>query len=873
MGAPLPAYFADAFTDNPDPDLALTNLERWLGATGNPSVYLEQIAGAPALGRQLIMILGASQPLADSLIQNPELASLVFEPGRLSIPPTAEQVLADGRRLLRGTTSFTHALDRLRYVRQRWTLPIVLNDLGGGWPQEQVWRALSAVADALISLARDAVWEETRTRRELPPECPVLVVGYGKLGGEELNYSSDVDLVYVGMDDMDEPLSRSASRSCEALGRALSERMGRGSLYRVDLRLRPYGGTGPILPSMRAVEAYYNLYAEHWEVQALLRSRPIAGPEPLMRRWEAMRVRTCFRPRLTEMAIDEMLAMRARIEEGAAADDLKRGPGGIRDVEFLVQVLQLLHGHDHPALQLRPTCDAIRALDSAGFMEHPVADALLDAYTFLRKLEHRAQLVGDRQTHRIPASAEGREQIARSMGAEQWAQAASALETHRRTIQSLYRSSLSLDPATDALSGASRDAVAREMEAQGPAALQWFDVLPESGRFYEVLAKEPACLERIRTILLRAPRLVSTFKASVPLTELLLSGEIESVDDPVQRIAGLPTDLPLSNLADHYRSGATSLLAQWSLAPTAGQPSPFDLGERLAALTEAMLLHCLHRLYADFDVVATGSFGSYEPGPGSDADLILLVKDRERHAGAEQQAQDLLDLVGRLKRFGAPLSLDLRLRPEGRKGLLVRTYEGFRSYDFEGMEMWERFALGNARLIAGNPEALGVVRHSAYGLPLSPERLRELMRMKRRVETERVKPQHVHRDVKLGSGGLSDIEWFVHLHEMRYPEATLAANGELPLMDERIRRIARVGLINAVEAETLQEARRYLADLRSRIYLQGLSDDLMPENPDRLDRLAEGFGLAGANELLARHRTVTEFVRRLFLDAVDRLRP
>jgi glutamate-ammonia-ligase adenylyltransferase len=186
------------------------------------------------------------------------------------------------------------------------------------------------------------------------------------------------------------------------------------------------------------------------------------------------------------------------------------------------------------------------------------------------------------------------------------------------------------------------------------------------------------------------------------------------------------------------------------------------------------------------------------------------------------------------------------------------------------MEMWERFALGHARQLAGNPEALRLVLHSAYGLPLTPERLKELAKMKRRIETERVKPQHVRRNVKLGLGGLSDIEWLVHLHEMRYPTATHA--GDSTEMPDRIRMLGRAGLMNALEVELLLQARSHLTDLRYRLYLMGQSDDLVPENPDRLDRLAHTLGFEDGNAFLAHHERIIDGVRRLYTEGLERLR-
>jgi [glutamine synthetase] adenylyltransferase / [glutamine synthetase]-adenylyl-L-tyrosine phosphorylase len=220
--------------------------------------------------------------------------------------------------------------------------------------------------------------------------------------------------------------------------------------------------------------------------------------------------------------------------------------------------------------------------------------------------------------------------------------------------------------------------------------------------------------------------------------------------------------------------------------------------------------------------------------------------------------------------LGAPVDLDLRLRPEGGKGLLVRTHAGFRSYELESMEMWERFALGQARMVRGDSASLEIVMRAAHALPLTPERLKELLRIKRRIESERLRPQHARRDVKLGYGGLMDLEWFVHLHEMRYPTATRA--GSAVRVDERIRLIARAQLINAVEAEELLAARTHLLELRLRLGLLGYTPDVLPENPDKLDRLAQSSRYTDGNDLLARHEAVIERVRAVYLEGLDRLK-
>ncbi len=848
----VPAHIIEA---NPDPEAALTNLERWLQATGSPRLYLEQLTAQPQEAKKLLFLFGAAQPLADALIQNPELGSLLLDPKESNKTPTTETIKEEGQRLLSSTTSTHHTLDRLRYLKQRFLLPIAANDLSGDWPQETVWQALSDLAEAIIALALKTLWTNFRENKDLPEQPLIAIVAFGKLGARELNYSSDVDLVYVLQDNATEKTERECSRFCEQLGRALSDRMGRGALFRVDLRLRPYGAAGPILRSFSSYAGYYELYAEPWEIQALLKSRVIAGL-PIAPQWQDLIKERVYGHPVSEAFIAETLATRSRIEDLAKGDDLKRGWGGIRDVEFLCQTLQLANGS--PEIQKQATCDALRALAQEHILEEHAAQALIQGYTFLRKLEHRLQMLGDQQTHTLPEDPAKKEKIALAMSLDNWPALNETLEFHRRTIHSLYRSILQQE--SEQVS--ERERLAGKAGKRAPALWQWFDVFPHADAYYRSLEENEGSLGRILTILDKAPKLIAPFKLSLDMTELLLSGEIEEQENLTTRLENLgPTTAP-RKVAEALAAATLSASAKWVLT---GTP---DLNEAFTQIYDALLLHCVKRLEGRLDVVALGSYGCGEAGPGSDMDLLLLTEKGQ--AGAEMAAQELLSFLTQLKRFGPDLTVDLRLRPDGGKGLLVRSYDGFGNYEIQDMEMWERFALGHARLVSGRAEAMDLVRHAAYALPLTPERLQELLAMKRRIETERLQPQHKDRDVKLGHGGLNDIEWTVHLVEMRYPTATRA--GETPNMAERIRNLGRASLLNAVEVEGLLSARRHLLDLRSRLYLLEAKHDLVPENPDRLNRLAEALGLPDGNEFLRRHNLVTQWVRDLFLATLERLK-
>ncbi|MCW5943832.1 MAG: nucleotidyltransferase domain-containing protein [Fimbriimonadaceae bacterium] len=852
---PLSDFVSTAFRGCPDPDGALTNFERWLRSSSSPETQLRFLAQSVRLARLLMLIFGASRHLSDALIQNPELAGLITDPDALRERPQRDNILSEGRTLLASSSSFTHSLDRLRFLKQRWQLPIVVNDLAGLWQAEEVWRAISEVADALIQLAVETVASQHGWSGSLP----LMVIAYGKLGGGEVNYSSDVDLAYVHEDGLSDDDLRRLTRTCEAIGRALGDRMGRGSLYRVDLRLRPYGSSGPILRSMRAVEKYFDAYAEPWERQALLRTRPILGGPELVERWEAMRGSVCFPARLSDRSVEEMVAMRARIEETADQDDLKRGVGGIRDVEFLTQTLQMVHGGSRSALRVRGTLDALRALDEEGLLDPASVRTLADGYRFLRQLEHRCQLVGDLQTHQLPGHEAGRDHLARLMGLAGRADLEEQLSLHRRSVRSLYEAHVGAAEAPPS----ARRLVAERLGPLAPPALQWFDVQPEAEAYYASLAENEGSLGRVERVLAAAPMLVPRLKSSLAVTELLLSGEIEEDLDWASRVRDLPLDASPEQVATSLRNGWTVLGARWILDPG------FPIAESLGKLYDETLSHIAKRLSVEFDIVALGSYACGDLSPASDLDVVLLVRETRLHAEAEAHAQQSLAFLAALKRYDAPVELDLRLRPEGGKGLLVRTYEGFRKYELEDMELWERFALGRTRLVHGSTESSGLLAKASYALPLTPERLDELVAMKRRIETERVLPTHRRRNVKLGHGGLSDIEWLVQLHQMRYPTATHA--GSAVRTDERLRLLAHAHLINAVELEELLIAQRYLCHIRNRLCLLGHKGDLLPENPDKLERLARLEGLSDPNAFLAHHEHIVEVVRLLYVEGLQRL--
>lgn len=815
------------------PDQAIVNLERWLASSSSPATMAETLASTPQLAQLLVQLFGASHQIADVLVQNPELANLVLDPSTYTERPDKEKIRANLATAISATSSYSHALDRLRFAKQAWHLRIAAADLSNAWQEPEVWAALSTVAVALVATARDLVWKNIAEQRQINGSCPVAIVAFGKLGGQELNFSSDIDLVYLLEDGTPPETEKAAAKFCEAFGRALSDRMGRGALYRVDLRLRPFGGTGPLAPKFSAVEGYYERYAEPWEHLALVRSRVIAGGAEVKERWSQMRQRVCFLPARGEWFVEGLLKMRDRIEERHDESDIKRGAGGIRDIEFLVQILQLLHGIDKPDLQGLATIETLCALRDHGIIERHAANEIAAAYTFLRQVEHRIQLLGDQQSHTVPEDEDERRSLAIRCGFSALRAFDSALALHRANARNWYTSVLRQSPSSEP-----REQVLQRAGSDAAILSQWIDAIPESETYYASLLENQSSLERVTKIAHAAPALVPMLKAHVSVTEQVLSGEIL---EPAEGLA------KQGELAKAIKRAWLRTVVRWVLDPAT------DLGNALSDIYDETLKSLLEP--TGLDTIALGSFGGRELALFSDLDVVFWKHGALDHELDEKQAQTVLASVQALRRSGAQIELDLRLRPEGKKGRLVHSAESFAQYAEAKMEPWERLALGRARASEPLPSQ---ILEAAFGKPLDQVTVTSLERVKRRVENERVPVQYRRRHIKLGPGGQDDVLWAVGLLWWKHLGA-LKPN--VSSVIERTKWLAEERLIAPEEARAIDSAWRFFAELRLRLGLLGYDDEVLPENPDKLARLGAVCGWGGANDVLAQNEDHANTVR------------
>ena len=415
----------------PDPDMALNNLDRFVAQARNPLSLGTLFERDPTAMPTLVQIFSTSQHLSDLLVADPEGFDLL----RLTEgAPVARQMLVED--LVAEVSALEHeqtVLRSLRRFKRRETLRIAYGDIVREQSLQTVTAQISYLADAILEGALHAAWRKLRAQRGDPigPDgrrARFVVLGMGKLGGCELNYSSDVNLIFLydeeGKTDGPRPVSNHEffEHLARELVRLLTESTELGSVYRVDLRLRPDGQRGPMVMGLPAMLNYYDGRGRTWERQAYIKARPVAGDLDLGRQFLDQLSPWIYGRYLSRADIGGIKALKRRIEQQAHGDDqvrdVKVGHGGIRDIEFVIQFLQLLNGGDLPQLRTGNTLEAMARLEQCGCLTNQERVLLGENYNFLRKIEHRLQILFDLQTHLMPADEAEQRKLALRMGYE-----------------------------------------------------------------------------------------------------------------------------------------------------------------------------------------------------------------------------------------------------------------------------------------------------------------------------------------------------------------------------------------------------------------------------------------------------------------------
>ncbi|MFF5566668.1 bifunctional [glutamine synthetase] adenylyltransferase/[glutamine synthetase]-adenylyl-L-tyrosine phosphorylase [Streptomyces sp. NPDC012623] len=924
----------DALGGTADPDLALHGLARLAEAQPPEErrVLMDAVVTAKPLRDRLLGVLGASEALGDHLATHPEDWRVLITYELSDLHPGVED-------FERGLAEATDPVS-LRVAYRRSLLAIAARDVCG---TTDVAETAAELADLATATLRAALAIAKAAAPEDAAACRLAVIAMGKCGGHELNYVSDVDVIFVGepaepsREGVDEAGAiRAATRLASHLMRICSESNIEGTIWPVDANLRPEGRNGPLVRTLSSHLAYYQRWAKTWEFQALLKARAVAGDPELGARYIEAVSPLVWQAAERDHFVPDVQKMRRRVIDnippGQVERELKLGPGGLRDVEFAVQLLQLVHGRNDASLRVGSTLEALAALAAGGYVGRTDAAQLDEAYRFLRAMEHRIQLYRLRRTHLVPEEEADLRRLGRSLGlrGDPVAELNQAWKRHAAVVRRLHEkifyrplldavaqlapgeirlSTKAAGQRLEALGYADPVAALRHLEALSsgvtrkaaiqrtllPVLLGWFadsadpdagllgfrkvsDALGKTPWYLRLLRDEGAAAENLARVLsagrfapdllLRAPEAVAMLGDPNGLTprgrdhleqEVLAAvGRADTAEGAVAAARGV-------RRRELFRTTAADIIGSYGTEESPAEKDPGALVDRvgnaltdLNAATLAGALRAVVRtqwgdtLPTRFAVIGMGRFGGHELSYSSDADVLFVHEPREgvSEQEAARAANAVVTEMRRLLQVPSsepPLMIDADLRPEGKSGPMVRTLASYAAYYRRWSLGWESQALLRAEPMAGDAdlgrrfiELIDPLRYPAEGL--SEDAVREIRRLKARMETERL-PRGADPTLhtKLGRGGLSDVEWTVQLLQMRHGAAEPALR--TTRTREALAAALAAGLISAEDARVLDDAWVLATRVRNGAMLvRGRPGDTFPSDGRELGAMGRYLG-------------------------------
>lgn len=762
----------DAASATPDPERSLKNLQTF--CSRNPR-HIEQLT---ANIRPASMLFSFSQFLATFAISSPDA---FFEALDSFHKPLDREVIHQSLETeieCLANPSKEMLMTVIRNFNKKMLLLSALRDILNRADIVESMLELSLLADVIVGKSLSIIQAGLRETYGEPADDAFSVIAVGKLGGNELNFSSDIDLLYVYGQEHGETSGIAKTSGAvtnrisnheyycklgEGLGRFLSLNTADGFAYRVDLRLRPEGRQGSLAMSLAAYEVYYESWGRAWERAVLLRARPVAGDKNLGRSFIDMIRAFVYRKYLDFSAIDEIRRMKTRIDETFKKDDIKRGYGGIREIEFFVQALQLIYGGKEPMLQERSLLRGLHMLLQKNLVGREDYSILLDNYLFLRRLEHRLQQLNGLQTHSIPADEKELTALSKKMGFMARSSFISGLDSRRRAVRRIY-DSLFLEKETIQKEGAAETALFFSEEAtdnelrellgsyrikDADKAIRNIHHIRDSASSFQTLRSRRMLGEILQSFLSEALKSENPDIALniIQSFALLLASEgsyieiiarnnslisaltrIFSISEYLSRvIMKRPEYLELlgyelfmkKSLPASKKELRGMLSSGKSIAVSIRifrQTEEIRLGmlfldkkidtvrliKGLSKVAEAIVSVCAEELAnRELAVIGMGKAGGRELTFYSDLDIIFISKNdvTDSHIKA---AERLIRLLTSYTKDGVAYSVDTRLRPDGTKGPLVSSLDSFRDYYYKSALPWEIQALLKARPIAGD---------------------------------------------------------------------------------------------------------------------------------------------------------------------------
>jgi len=794
LPAPASSQLPDLLAASGDPDQAVRQLEALLQL--HPAEALAAFEASALALRACVALFGCSQWLGQTLLQNPELLQLYARPMWLVSARWDEDVREQFARFrLRFHETGLPVL--LARFRRREYVRIFTRELLGLASLAEITAEISELSDVLIEQAllhceselrrRYQGWPQLRDSQNRVYSARFSVLSLGKLGGNELNYSSDIDLLYL-YDDAEDAGTISVSarefftRLAQELTSVLSSMSVEGPVFRVDLRLRPQGASGEMVVGCAQALRYYRKVAQDWELQALLKLRFSAGDRSLASEFVEQLQEQIYCEQLSLSAIQPAAHSLERIQRGAVRGgsrglDVKNGKGGLREIEFVVQCLQRVHGGGEPWLRSSGTLPALQKLHDKGHIGDAEFRELGETYALLRSIEHRLQCSQGVQSHRLPFSAGEQAALFRSLG-EGRIRSTEELKENMKPASDLCARVLLLGTGSGVEEVAASSAnlgsqgaehLIRELSIRSElvaAALSAPVGDPALRNLQRFLVAASTGEERLHATLENAEwveRALSVFTQSELATNIL-SRHPEDIVALFQRCrrevgCSLPDQLRIESRRCILRCVGRSLLE--------GIPV-WDVLREHSLSIDKIIAEALNAASAPegFGVFALGRLGTCELDVVSDADLVFLRNAECDPENAERCALSLVSMLSSYTRQGSVIAVDTRLRPHGHEGELVASLRQLAQYFDSGAKAWETLAFGKLRLIAGTESLAARVGESLPGLrkrfAAAPSFIPQLRAMRKRLADSGGVD-----NFKTGPGGLYDLDFLVGMLEAR----------------------------------------------------------------------------------------------------------
>jgi len=871
----------------PDPDRAMLYLERLRQEAGSA---FDRVASSPAALRCAINLFSHSQFLSEAVLRKPERILQVANSGSFYRVLTTEEYQERLFEFLGDDCPGVPPPFALARFRRRQLLRIVLRDVLGVATLSDVTEDLSNLADAILDVAYRRIRADFVERHGEPrlPDgspCGFSVVSLGKLGGQELNYSSDIDLMFVyggnGETDGPAPLSNKEfyKKVATQYLSLLSAYTAEGQCYRVDLRLRPDGTLGEICISVDGARTYYSERARDWEQQMLIKARVSAGePEPGAALLEFVEP-LIYRSSLDFSAVEAVSETRQRIGEKLAARrgisgglDIKLTPGGIRDIEFLVQCLQRLHGGREPWVRHGGTMLALFRLRDKDLLSGAEYARLAAAYQFLRHLEHRLQMEDDRQTHTLPTDPDRLDILAGRMPAESTAASRTGatltgkLQEHLAAVREIYERVIHAQQPMYYTMAEEPARVVEEVETMAPASNLMRFLDQRAPRFAEAVARAGLHRgrERFEHFLEKAfasPELLDRLEGEPRLATGLLDIFAHSPHfaDELLRYPELLEEigLPFDNQREPIEDGAElrrfyrrqmlriqsgSLLEWVPIFSTLRQTSELadrviDAAYRIAVKEAPPPAGAAYTPAGQMMAIALGRLGMSEFDLGSDADLVFVIPDADaaEHVYWTGVAERMIHTMSSYTGEGVMFTVDTRLRPSGREGDLVQSEGAYKAYFAERAEAWEGISYMKSRGVAGDVDRATEFLHELqevdwrrYGQSMRSRK--ELAAMRARLEKE----QGPRNPLKAGFGGYYDIDFALMFLRLKGAGIFYRVLNT----PERIDVIEKMGHLDREDADFLREAATfYRAVDHGQRVSTGHAEGSLPTSPAQLEVL------------------------------------